>query len=220
MSNHSNKLQKWISKNEQERIEQLIARIERQYPFELVVSFTDEPAVVPAAAARMIALLAIGAELIAEALWLPVPAWAFGLCVFAFLFAPAGRWQGGFLFRLLARRSERQVSVQSQAEQCFSDLGLARTRQRNALLIFFNLNERIFCLRPDRTLKNEWPELNIEELVGQLKSDLEKNKSPEGAAAESIARLLSLAGARWPDASEKQKAPDELPNALSWWSAR
>lgn len=220
MSNHSNKLQKWISKNEQDRIEQLIARIERQYPVEVVVAFSDEPAVVPAAAARMIALLAIAAELIAEALWLPVPAWAFGLCVFAFLFAPAGRWQGALLFRLLARRSERQNSVQFQAEQCFGDLGLARTRQRNALLIFFNLKEHVFCLRPDRTLQKEWPQLNIEELVGQLKGDLQKHKSPEIAAAESLSRLLGLAGSRWPDATEKQNVPDELPDALSWWSAR
>ena len=203
-----------------ERIESLIGRLERQYPFEVVVAFTDAPAVVQIAAARMIALVAIAAELIAEAFWLHIPAWAFGLVVFFFLLAPVGNWQGAWLLRVLARASEKRQAVQGQAEQCFNDLGLARTKQRNALLLFFNLKERIFTLCPDHTLGKEWPELKIEELVTEIKLNLEKTKAPEAAAAQSIERLLHLAAARWPDALEKQSSSNELPNALSWWSAR
>lgn len=220
MPNHSNKLQKWISKSEQERIETLIARIEKQYPFEIVVAFTDAPAVVPFAAARMVALLALVAELIAEALWLPVPAWAFGLLVLMFLFIPLGQLKRLWLFRCLARKSEREIAVRQQAELCFNDLGLARTRERNALLLFFNVRERVFCLNPDRTLSREWPELKIEDLVNELRQNLEKSKAPETAAAEAVQRLLVLAQTRWPNATEKQQPTDELPNALSWWSAR
>ncbi len=220
MPNHSNKLQNWISKSEQERIETLIARIEKQYPFEIVVAFTDAPAVVPFAAARMVALLALTAELISEAFWLPVPAWAFGLLVLMFLFIPLGKLKSLWLFRFLARKGEKEIAVRQQAELCFNDLGLARTRERNALLLFFNVRERIFCLNPDRTLSKEWPELKIEDLVDELRQNLEKSKAPETAAAEAVQRLLVLAQSRWPNAAEKQQPTDELPNALSWWSAR
>jgi uncharacterized membrane protein len=217
MLKHSNKLQKWISKSEQSLIENLIGRIERQYPIEVVVAFTDAPAIVPIAAARMIALLAIAAELIAESFWLPIPAWAFGLCVFVFLLAPVGNWQGAWLFRVLSRSSERRRSVQEQAEICFSDLGLARTRERNALLIFFNLSEKTFVLRPDRTLQSEWPELKIEELVTELKTNLERSKVPATAAAQSVERLIQLAESRWPAALEKDNSTNELSNAVCWW---
>lgn len=220
MQNHSSKLQKWISKSEQEQIEALITRIERQYPFEVVVAMTDSPAAVPMAAARMIALLAIAADLVAEALWLPVPSTVFGFVVFLFLLFPSGRWHGLWLFRLIAGRGERQRAVNAQAEQCFSDLGLARTRERNALLMFFNLKERIFCLKPDRSLDKEWPELKLEELVSELEAHLEKSQHPASAASHSIERLLALAQNRWPDLPEKHTTPDELPNALSWWAAK
>lgn len=220
MSKHSNKLQKWISKNEQEHIEHVIGRIERQYPFEVVVAFTDEPAVVPFAAARMIALLAIAAELVATALWWPVPAWALGLCVFAFLLAPTGRWQSLWIFRVLSRAAEKQSAVESQSEICFSDLGLARSKKRNALLLFFNLKERIFCLKPDRTLESEWPDLKIDELVSDLQLNLEKTKSPDTAAAQLLERLFHLATLRWPDALEQHTKPNELPDALTWWNTK
>ncbi|NBW81720.1 hypothetical protein EBR21_08195 [bacterium] len=220
MPRHSNKLQKWISKSEQEKIESLITSLERRYPFEVVVAFSDSPAIVPMAAARMIACLAVIADLIAETFWLPIPAGVFGLVVLFFLFAPAGHWQGLLPFRILSRRSERRDSIEVQAELCFSELGLARTKERNALLLFFNLHERIFTIRPDRTLQNEWPQLNIEELVTELKTNLEKTKAPSTAAAQSIERLLTLAQARWPDHSEKHLTENELPNAVCWWMPR
>lgn len=220
MSKHSNRLQKWILKSEQDRIEALIAHIEKRYPFEVVVAFTDAPPVVPIAAARMIALFAIAAELFAEVFWLPIPAWIFGLCVFFFLLAPVGNWARMAIFRVLARKSEKKAAVQNQAESCFSDLGLARTRDRNALLLFFNLKERIFCLRPDRTLEKEWPELKIEELVTELKVHLDTSKNPASAAAQAIERLHGLAHAHWPSAVERLTSANEISNALTWWESK
>lgn len=220
MSKHSNKLQKLISKSEQEQIESLIGQIERRYPVEVVVALSDSPAVVPFAAARMVALLALIIELIAEALWLPVPAWALGLFVFLFLLAPIGRLQSMWIFRLLARRDEKENAVRQQSEHCFNDMGLARTKERNALLLFFNVKEKFFCLHPDRTLEKEWPELKIEDLVRELKDNLRSNGEPQTAATGALNKLLTLAQARWPEVTDKAVMNDELPNALAWWSAR
>jgi uncharacterized membrane protein len=152
MSKHSNKLQKWISKNEQAELERLVLQLEQKYPLEVVVSLSDTPALVPFAAARMIALLAVGVELAAEALWIPVPAWFLGMIVFFALLLPSSRWQSLWLFRLLRFKAERYSGVMLQADKCFSDLGLARTKARNALLVYFNMKERIFILHPDHTL--------------------------------------------------------------------
>lgn len=219
MSKHSSNLQKWISKSEGETIESLIGDLERKYPLEVVIALTDRPALVPVAAARMIALLAVVAELVAEAFWLPLPAWLLGLAVFVFLLAPIGQWQAMALFRVLSRKSERHDAVRSQAEQCFSDHGLARTRARNALLLFFNVKERIFLLQPDRTLQKEWPELKIEEIANDLKNQLASQKSPAAAAMAMLERVSSLAMARWPEGTGSTSA-DELPNALAWWAPR
>ncbi|MEY4066380.1 MAG: hypothetical protein RIR26_2588 [Pseudomonadota bacterium] len=216
MSRHSNSLQKWISKSEGDKIESLIGELERKYPLEVVIALTDRPALVPVAAARMIALLAVVAELLSEAFWLPLPAWLLGLAVFVFLLAPIGQWQAMALFRILSRSSERHDAVRSQAEQCFSDYGLARTRARNALLLFFNVKERIFLLQPDRTLQQEWPELKIEEIANDLKNQLASQKSPAAAATAMLERVSSLALARWPE-STSSASSDELSNALVWW---
>jgi uncharacterized membrane protein len=216
MSKHSNNLQKWISKNESQTVEELILQIEKKYPLELVVAFTESPALVPVAAARMIALLAVAAELLAEMFWWPVPAWALGLFVFAFLLFPVGRWQAFSLFRVLARRSERHQAVSDQADNCFTELGLARTHSRNALLLFFNMKERIFLLRPDRTLQSEWPELRIEEIADQLRSQLQAKETPAKAASQMLERVAQLAEARWPN-STSDAPVNELPNAIAWW---
>jgi uncharacterized membrane protein len=218
MQNHSSKLQQLISKSDQEQIETLIGQIERRYPVEVVVALTDNPAVVPFAAARMVALLALLAELVAELLWLPVPAWILGLCVFLFLLAPIGRLQSLWLFRLLARREEKEDAVRVQSAQCFHDLGLARTKQRNALLLFFNVSEKFFCLYPDRSLEREWPELKIDDLVGKVKSNLQNTGAPHMAATDALKALLTVAHERWPDATDKANMDDQLPNALSWWT--
>ncbi|NBO38220.1 hypothetical protein EBU99_06530 [bacterium] len=216
MSNHLSSLQKWISKSDRETIEAHIAEIEKTYPLEVVVALTDTPAVIPVAAARMIALLALGVELIAESLWLPIPAWILTALIFIFLLAPVGNWYRFLPFRILARRSERQQAVQQQAEQCFADQGLARTRARNALLLFFNVKERIFCLQPDRALQGEWPELKIEEMVAHLKEKLASEGGPAAAAGQSLERLRTLATARWPEPLQ-EISKNELPNALVWW---
>ncbi|NBX17419.1 MAG: hypothetical protein EBR09_08650 [Proteobacteria bacterium] len=220
MPNHLKKLQQLISKSEQDQLESLIVGIERRYPVEVVVALTDEPAVVPFASARMIALLAVAAELVAEFFWLPVPAWVMGLFVFLFLTAPVGRLQKFWLFRLISSNRERETAVSNQASLCFNDLGLARTKERNALLLFFNVREKIFYLHPDRTLEKEWPELKIEDLSEKLKTSLQNTGAPQAAAAEALSSLLSLARVRWPDSAEKTVMTDELPNALAWWTPR
>ena len=216
MPNHSNNLQKWISKNESNAIEKLIADIESKYPLEIVVAFTDRPALVPVAAARMIALLALLLELLAEIFWWPVPAWIMGLVVFAFLMMPIGQWQSNLLFRILSRSPEKQASISAQAEVCFNELGLARTKARNALLVFFNMKERTFHLLPDRTIHKEWPEFKMDVIAETLNSRLNAKESPGVAALHLLERVRILAQERWPEFSPSDKV-DELPNAIAWW---
>ncbi|MBM3381672.1 MAG: hypothetical protein FJY29_04445 [Betaproteobacteria bacterium] len=216
MSKHSNKLQKWISRNEQQEIERLILELEQKFPLEVVVAFTDKPALVSFAAARMIALLAVAAELIAEAFWIPVPAWLLGLVVFFALLLPTSAWQSAWIFRLLRFKHERQQGVMLQAEKCFSDLGLARTKARNALLVFFNMKERIFLLRPDNTLATEWPELKMAELVDDVGQAMSSNASAASASLQLLEKLRKLGTLRWPEAQALPSA-NELPNGVAWW---
>lgn len=217
MSNHSNNLQKWISKSENEAIEKLILELEAKYPLEVVVAFTEQPALVPVAAARMIALLALLAELLVEMFWLPVPAWLMGVTVLVFLMLPVGRWQSWSLFRVLARRSERQGAIALQAEECFTHLGLARTKARNALLLFFNMKERLFLVRPDRTLQHEWPELDIQQMVDALRLQLTAKEPPGTAVAKLMESVAQRAQARWQN-TVLDASSNELPNAVVWWN--
>ncbi|MEN9529176.1 MAG: hypothetical protein RI932_1049 [Pseudomonadota bacterium] len=218
MSKHSNKLQKWISKSEQQEVERLVLELEQKYPLEVVVAFTDKPAVVPFASARMIALLAVVFELIAEAFWIPVPAWILGLAVFFVLLLPTSQWQSIWIFRLLRFKHERQQGVMLQAEKCFSDLGLARTKARNALLVFFNMKERIFLLRPDNTLATEWPELKMSELVDDIGQAMDSDASAASASLHLLEKLKNLGQLRWPEAQTLPSA-NELPNGVAWWQS-
>lgn len=216
MASPANELAKVLPDADRTRVEQLIAQLERDYPVEVVVALTRAPAVVPIAVARFAALVAVKVEILAGLFWWPIPAWALGLLVFSTLFLPADAWQAMAPFRWFAFGGEKRAAVRALAEHCFDDLALARTHARNALLVFFNVRERVFVVRPDRRLAEEWPQLKVEEVVAALQSSLAKDSNLGKATEIVLQRLGEAARQRWPEPSAPKK-DNVLPDAVVWW---
>jgi uncharacterized membrane protein len=105
--------------------------------------------------------------------------------------------------------SHRKISdARRAAEEQFLKLGMARTKQRNAVLLFFAPALQTFAIIGDQGIHNKCGQALWERLVGEVRGHLTQNQFTDGIlhGIEAVGELLATHFP--PDAS----SGDELSN--------
>lgn len=162
------------------------------------------------------ALLALTTSLLLEANWL---AWGWHAANAVWLLAATmaayglGVWLGGhpFVTRLMTSRERRSHKVRLRAERGFSQLGVARTRERTGVLLMVSLLERQVYVMADRSLAETVPQGEWQAVVEATLGPIKDGKIADGLCAGIERCGIVLARVAPARAGEN---PNELPDRL------
>lgn len=205
-----------LKETDAREIARRVAALEAAWPLEVRVVVSTRGGHYGLGAIRMLTLLFVVVEFVTWGLWGAVPSWAFHALILGLLFL-GGDGLGLLPFsRFFTSRGEREQSVERRAHLAFNAHGVSRTTDRNGLLLFVSLPERMFYLLPDTSLARIVPQEKWQSSVDGLRQALAA--APTGGALpaavfhllselEDIARESLVA--RAPDA-----ARNELPDVV------
>ncbi|MCA2960499.1 MAG: hypothetical protein IOD12_09615 [Silvanigrellales bacterium] len=152
MSAASNRPPKSISETDAAEIARRVASLEERWPLEVRVVVSSRGGRYPFGAIRFLALVFVAVEFVTWGLWVAVPAWTFHVLILGLLFL-GGQELGRLPFsRFFTSREERRENVEHRAHQAFARADVANTTERNGLLLYFSMPEKMFYLLPDAVL--------------------------------------------------------------------
>ena len=174
MSAVSKSPRKSISESDTLALTERVAALERRWPIELRVVVNTRGGKHALGAVRLLALLLVFVETISWGLWVAAPAWGFHLLILGLLFFGTDVLGSLPFSRLLTSRRERVREVENRAQEAFLREGVAQTKSRNGVLLYFSLPERMFYLLPDAPLAALFPESEWAQAVRGLHEALVK----------------------------------------------
>lgn len=146
-----------ISETDCAEIARRVAVLEDRWPLEVRVVVSSRGGRYPFGAIRMLALVFVVVEFVTWGLWVAVPSWAFHAVILGLLFL-GGKELGRLPFsRFFTSQAERRENVEMRAHQAFARAEVANTTERNGLLLYFSLPEKMFYLLPDALLARSVP---------------------------------------------------------------
>lgn len=199
-----------LTKEEQDRLAQLIARVERSTAGEIVAVVLHKSATYGSyriAASAVLALLCVSAS---HLIWPWVtPMELLGAQA---LLAILLYWLLGFpaLLRLITPRAAQRQAVGDRVKQLFIERGVIETRDRSGVLILLSALERRVEILGDRGIHEHLGNNVWQAMVNDLTTAIGDGKAAEGLA-KIIERLGRELASKFP---ARPDDTDELPNRI------
>jgi uncharacterized membrane protein len=119
--------------------------------------------------------------------------------------------------RFLTSKKERRESLEKRAHQAFAQNEVGLTPERNGVLLYFSLPEKMFYLVPDTPLVRHFPSSEWDATVAKVHEALqksEKNSQLETAILALLEDLDKKAALRLRPKSHGESAVNALSNAV------
>lgn len=190
-----------LTTEERERVRAAVAKAESGLSAEIVPCVYDQSSPYPealwagAGAAVSLACAALFLTDIIRPLWLPLATQILWVPAAGLLGAALGRWCKP-VKRFLIGRRRMEESVARRAKEVFFDRGIAKTADRDGVLVFASLLERRVVVLADETVRSQVKPGAWDEAVAVMVAAASDGRTADGlvAAVEKVAQALHAAG--------------------------
>jgi len=190
-----------LTTEERERVRAAVARAESGLSAEIVPCVYDQSSPYPeavwagAGAAVSLACAALFLTDMIRPLWQPLSTLILWVPAAGLAGAAVGRWCRP-VKRFLIGRDRMEESVARRAKEVFFDRGIAKTADRDGVLVFASLLERRVVVLADESVRSKVKPEAWDAAVSAMTAAASEGRTADGlaAAVEEVARALRAAG--------------------------